>query len=130
MLAITAALASSLFIHLMEKLFGITTVLTLMEMSDFNRPTLRRISELAAGTFHHSIQVANLAEKVANALGANALLVRVMALYHDLGKTMRPEFFTENQKKGIIKMMCIIHVRNLNMKQIVSVTNLVILKRK
>ena len=101
MLAITAALASSLFIHLMEKLFGITTVLTLMEMSDFNRPTLRRISELAAGTFHHSIQVANLAEKVANALGANALLVRVMALYHDLGKTMRPEFFTENQKKGI-----------------------------
>ena len=101
MLAIIAALASSLFIHLMEKLFGITTVLTLMEMSDFNRPTLRRISELAAGTFHHSIQVANLAEKVANALGANALLVRVMALYHDLGKTMRPEFFTENQKKGI-----------------------------
>jgi len=101
MLAITAALASSLFIHLIEKIFGITTVLTLMEMSDFNRPTLRRISELAAGTFHHSIQVANLAEKVANALGANALLVRVMALYHDLGKTMRPEFFTENQKKGI-----------------------------
>ena len=101
MLAITAALASSLFIHLIEKIFGITTVLTLMEMSDFNRPTLRRISELAAGTFHHSIQVANLAEKVANALGANALLVRVMALYHDLGKTMSPEFFTENQKKGI-----------------------------
>lgn len=101
MLLISAALASSLFIHLMEKVFGITTVLTLMEMSDFNRPTLRRISELAAGTFHHSIQVANLAEKVANALGANALLVRVMALYHDLGKTMRPEFFTENQKKGV-----------------------------
>lgn len=95
------ALASVLLIHLTEKLFGITTFLTLMEMSDFNRPALKRLSELAPGTFHHSIQVANLAEKVADYIGANSLLVRVMALYHDLGKTMRPEFFTENQKQGI-----------------------------
>ncbi len=100
-LAICAALASSLFIHLFEKCFGITTVLTLMEMSDFNRPALKRLSELAPGSFHHSIQVSNLAEKAAEAIGANALLVRVMGLYHDLGKTMRPEFFTENQKQGI-----------------------------
>ena len=100
-LAFCSALSSSLFIHLAEHIFNITTVLTLMEMADFNRPALKRLSELAPGTFHHSIQVSNLAEKVADLMGANALLVRVMALYHDLGKTMRPEFFTENQKQGI-----------------------------
>ncbi len=98
---ISAAIASVLLIHLIERLFGITTVLTLMEMSDFNRPALKRISELAPGTFHHSIQVSNLAEKVADSIGANSLLVRVMALYHDIGKTMRPEYFTENQKQGV-----------------------------
>ncbi|MCQ2063150.1 MAG: HDIG domain-containing protein [Fibrobacter sp.] len=96
-----SAIASVLFIHLIERIFGITTVLTLMEMSDFNRPALKRISELAPGTFHHSIQVSNLAEKVADSIGANSLLVRVMALYHDIGKTMRPEYFTENQKQGV-----------------------------
>ncbi len=100
-LIICSGLSSVLFIHLFERVFGITTDLTLMELSDFNRPALKRISELAPGTFHHSIQVANLAEKVADAIGANSLLVRVMALYHDIGKTMRPEFFTENQKQGI-----------------------------
>lgn len=98
---IFTAVASVLLIHVMEKVFSITTVLTLMEMSDFNRPALKRISELAPGTFHHSIQVSNLAEGVAETIGANSLLVRVMALYHDLGKTMRPEYFTENQKQGV-----------------------------
>ncbi len=98
---VCSALASVLLVHLAERVFGITTVLTLMEMSDFNRPALKRISEYAPGTFHHSIQVSNLAEKVADSIGANSLLVRVMALYHDLGKTMRPEYFTENQKQGV-----------------------------
>ena len=98
---IFTAVASVLLIHVVEKVFSITTVLTLMEMSDFNRPALKRISELAPGTFHHSIQVSNLAESVAESIGANSLLVRVMALYHDLGKTMRPEYFTENQKQGV-----------------------------
>ena len=98
---ICTAVASVLLIHVVEKVFSITTVLTLMEMSDFNRPALKRISELAPGTFHHSIQVSNLAESVAETIGANSLLVRVMALYHDLGKTMRPEYFTENQKQGV-----------------------------
>jgi len=98
---IFTAVASVLLIHVVEKVFSITTVLTLMEMSDFNRPALKRISELAPGTFHHSIQVSNLAEGVAESIGANSLLVRVMALYHDLGKTMRPEYFTENQKQGV-----------------------------
>ena len=96
-----SAISSVLLIHLSERIFGITTDLTLMELSDFNRPALKRISDLSPGTFHHSIQVANLAEKVADEIGANALLVRTMALYHDIGKTMRPEFFTENQKQGI-----------------------------
>ncbi|MCF0225256.1 MAG: HDIG domain-containing protein [Fibrobacter sp.] len=100
-LVVCSALASVLLVHLVERIFGITTVLTLMEMSDFNRPALKRISEYAPGTFHHSIQVSNLAEKVANSIEANSLLVRVMALYHDLGKTMRPEYFTENQKQGV-----------------------------
>lgn len=98
---VCSAIASVLFIHLIERIFGITTVLTLMEMSDFNRPALKRISELSPGTFHHSIQVSNLAEKVADSIGANSLLVRVMALYHDIGKTMRPEYFTENQKQNV-----------------------------
>lgn len=98
---VCTALASVLFIHVLERIHGLTTVLTLMEMSDFNRPALKRISELAPGTFHHSIQVSNLAEKVADSIGANSLLVRVMALYHDIGKTMRPEYFTENQKQGV-----------------------------
>ncbi len=98
---ICSALASVLLVHLAERVFGLTTVLTLMEMSDFNRPALKRISEYAPGTFHHSIQVSNLAEKVADSIGANSLLVRVMALYHDIGKTMRPEYFTENQKQGV-----------------------------
>lgn len=96
-----SAISSVLLIHLAERIFGITTDLTLMELSDFNRPALKRISELSPGTFHHSIQVANLAEKVADEIGANSLLVRTMALYHDIGKTMRPEFFTENQKQGL-----------------------------
>lgn len=98
---VSTAVASVLLIHVVEKAFALTTVLTLMEMSDFNRPALKRISELAPGTFHHSIQVSNLAESVAETLGANSLLVRVMALYHDIGKTMRPEYFTENQKQGV-----------------------------
>ncbi len=96
-----SAVSSVVLIHLAERIFGITTDLTLLELSDFNRPALKRLSDLAPGTFHHSIQVANLAEKVADEIGANALLVRTMALSHDIGKTMRPEFFTENQKQGI-----------------------------
>lgn len=101
MLAFCMGITSSFLIHLAERTFNITTMLTLMEMSDFNRPALKRISELAPGSFHHSLQVSNLAEKAADYIGADALLVRVMGLYHDIGKTLRPEFFTENQKQGL-----------------------------
>jgi len=97
----STAIVSVLLVHLFERLFGITTNLTLMEMSDFNHPALKRLSEFAPGSFHHSIQIGNLAEKAGARIGANTLLIRVMALYHDIGKSMRPEYFTENQKQGV-----------------------------
>jgi hypothetical protein len=84
-------------IGLLEVIFGITTNLTLLELSDFNHPLLRRLSREANGTFSHSIVVGNLVEAAANAIGANALLCRVGAYYHDIGKLARPEYFIENQ---------------------------------
>ncbi len=80
-----------------EKVFGITTDLTLLELSDFNHPLLRRLSEQAPGTFHHSIVMGTLAETAAKAIGANSTLARVGAYYHDIGKMEAPEFFIENQ---------------------------------
>ena len=87
----------SVFCNVFERLFKITTNLKLAELSDFNHPLLRHLSEYAPGSFHHSIQVGNLGEIAGERIGANTLLIRVMALYHDIGKTMRPEYFTENQ---------------------------------
>ncbi len=84
-------------ILLFEKLFGVTTDLTLFELSETNKPLLKTLMMRAPGTFHHSLQVANLGEAAALAIGANALLVRVGALYHDIGKMERPEYFVENQ---------------------------------
>lgn len=95
---ITVAICGLIFIPLFEKIFKITTNLTLIELSDFNHPALRHISINAPSTFHHSIMVGNLAEKAVERIGGNPLLVRVMALYHDIGKTLKPEYFTENQK--------------------------------
>lgn len=83
-----------------ERTFNITTDLTLLELSDTNRPLLRKLSMRAPGSFHHSLQVANLAEAAADAIGANGLLVRVGALYHDIGKMLKPEYFIENQRLG------------------------------
>jgi len=84
-------------ILLFEKVFRVTTDLTLFELSETNKPVLKTLMMRAPGTFHHSLQVANLSEAAALAIGANALLVRVGALYHDIGKMERPEFFVENQ---------------------------------
>ena len=70
-------------------------------MSDTNTKLLKELSNKAPGTFHHSLNVANLAEASANEIGANAMLVRVGALYHDIGKMKNPTFFTENQSTGI-----------------------------
>ena len=85
----------SLFIF--EKTFGFISDVTLMELSDTNQPLLRKISEVTPSTFQHSLQVANLAEEVVRNIGGNPLLVRTGALYHDVGKSARPEYFTENQ---------------------------------
>ncbi|MEX0748285.1 MAG: HDIG domain-containing metalloprotein, partial [Rhodothermales bacterium] len=83
-----------------ERVFDVTTDLTLLELSDTNRPLLKELSLRAPGTFNHSLQVANLAEGAADAVGANALLTRVGALYHDIGKMLKPEYFVENQRPG------------------------------
>ncbi|MGI4788214.1 MAG: HD family phosphohydrolase, partial [Janthinobacterium lividum] len=85
---------------LFERLFGITTPLGLLELSDPNRPLLKHFCELAPGTYTHSILVGNLAVTAAEAIGADALLCRVGALYHDLGKMQRAQFFVENQAGG------------------------------
>lgn len=81
-----------------EKIFGFTSNVTLIELSNANNPLLRRMSEEAPGTFHHSMQVANLAAAVAEKLGAKSQLVRTGALYHDIGKIRHAAFFTENQR--------------------------------
>lgn len=81
-----------------ERSFDLTTDLTLLELSDTNRPLLKELSLRAPGTFSHVLQVANLAEAAASAIGANALLARVGALYHDIGKMVKPEYFVENQR--------------------------------
>lgn len=87
-------------ILLFEKLFGVTTDFTLIELGDTNQPVLKELMNKAPGTFHHSLQVANLSEAAASAIGANSLLCRVGALYHDIGKMVKPEYFVENQTKG------------------------------
>ncbi|MEG1729328.1 MAG: HDIG domain-containing protein [Bacteroidaceae bacterium] len=83
--------------YLVEKLFGFTSSVTLIELSNINNELMRRMSKEAQGTFNHSMQVANLATEVANKIGAKVQLVRTGALYHDIGKISNPAFFTENQ---------------------------------
>lgn len=84
-------------LFLMEKAFGFTSNVTLVELSNINNELLRKMSEVAPGTFQHSMQVANLAAEVANRIDAKSQLVRTGALYHDIGKICNPVFFTENQ---------------------------------
>ena len=84
----------------LEGLFKRTTDITLLELSDFNHPLLRRLQMEAPGTYHHSLVVAQLAENAANAIDANPLLARVCAQFHDIGKIGKPEYFSENQRNG------------------------------
>ncbi|WP_047547617.1 HD family phosphohydrolase [Psychroserpens sp. Hel_I_66] len=88
-------------IYIYEKLFGLVSDVSLLELSDTNTKLLKELSNKAPGTFHHSLNVANLAEASANEIGANAMLIRVGALYHDIGKMKNPTLFTENQATGI-----------------------------
>jgi hypothetical protein len=88
-------------IYAYEKIFGLVSDVSLLELSDTNTKLLKELSNKSPGTFHHSLNVANLAEASANEIGANAMLVRVGALYHDIGKMKNPTYFTENQSTGI-----------------------------
>lgn len=99
MFAINSVVLSFVYILILviEKVFGFTSTVTLVELSDINNRLLRRLAEEAPGTFQHSMQVSMLAAEGARAIGANTQLVRTGALYHDIGKLYNPMFFTENQ---------------------------------
>ncbi|MFK8114420.1 MAG: HD family phosphohydrolase [Rubripirellula sp.] len=84
-----------------EKGFGVQTDLSLLELGDASHPLLRRLAQRAPGTYNHSINVASIAEAAADAIGANGLLVRVGAYFHDIGKMFKPEYFIENQSAGV-----------------------------
>lgn len=93
-------LASYQLVYVIEKFFGFLSDITLIEISDTNLDLLRKLAEVAPGTFQHSLQVANLAESAVQRVGGNPLLVRAGALYHDIGKMANPLFFIENQQGG------------------------------
>ncbi len=105
----TAGLATGLLtgiavvglLPVLESLFKRTTDITLLELTDYNHPLLRRMQLEAPGTYHHSLVVAQLAENACNAIGANPLIARVCALFHDVGKTANAAYFAENQRDGI-----------------------------
>jgi putative nucleotidyltransferase with HDIG domain len=102
--AVTGLLSGILVVGLLpvlEALFRRTTDITLLELTDFNHPLLRRMQLEAPGSYHHSLVVAQLSENAANAIGANPLLSRVCALFHDIGKTTKPDYFVENQRDGV-----------------------------
>lgn len=96
-----ATLFAHPLIYFYEKIFGLVSDVSLLELSDTNSKLLKELSNKAPGTFHHSLNVANLAEAAANEIGANSMLVRVGALYHDIGKMPNPTMFTENQANSI-----------------------------
>jgi cyclic-di-AMP phosphodiesterase PgpH len=98
--AVVSVLLALLLLPIAESFTGIETDLTLLEWSDLNRPLMQRLSLEAPGTYAHTIAIANLAEAGARAIGANALLARVGAYYHDIGKIAKPQYFVENQAKG------------------------------
>jgi putative nucleotidyltransferase with HDIG domain len=97
---ISAALVT-ITLPLFESLTGVTTELTLLELSDPNRPLLRRLATETPGTYAHSLALANLSEAACNAIGANGLLARVGCYYHDIGKLKKPQYFVENQMPGV-----------------------------
>jgi len=94
---VTAAVVAIGLLPFLENLFGLTSAIRLLELANPNQPLLKRLLVEAPGTYHHSIMVGNLAEAAADCVGADALLVRVGAYYHDIGKLKRPYFFVENQ---------------------------------
>lgn len=95
------AFLATILIFIYEKLFGLVSDVSLLELSNTNSKLLRLLAEKAPGTFQHSMQVGNLAEAAANEIGANTMLVRTGALYHDIGKLNNPMYFTENQSTNV-----------------------------
>lgn len=98
--ALVSVLLALLLLPMAESFTGIETDLTLLEWSDLNRPLMQRLSLEAPGTYAHTIAIANLADAACRAIGANGLLARVGAYYHDIGKLAKPQYFVENQPKG------------------------------
>ncbi len=98
--AFASAGITMITLPLFENIFKVTTNITLLELSDLNRPLLKNLSLFAPGTYHHSIMVGNLAEAACEQIGANSLLGRVGGYYHDIGKMSKPEYFVENQIGG------------------------------
>ena len=98
---LVSATAMTGLLPLVEKAFGVQTDLSLLELGDASHPLLRRLAQRAPGTYNHSINVASIAEAAADEIGANGLLVRVGAYFHDIGKMFKPEYFIENQSTGI-----------------------------
>ncbi|MFT5907920.1 MAG: putative nucleotidyltransferase with HDIG domain, partial [Saprospiraceae bacterium] len=96
-----ATLFAHPLIYFYEKIFGLVSDVSLLELSDTNTKLLKELANKAPGTFHHSLNVANLAEAAANEIGANSMLIRVGALYHDIGKMPNPTLFTENQVNSV-----------------------------
>ena len=98
---LVSSLAMTGLLPLVEKAFGVQTDLSLLELGDASHPLLRRLAQRAPGTYNHSINVASIAEAAADSIGANGLLVRVGAYFHDIGKMFKPEYFIENQSAGV-----------------------------
>jgi putative nucleotidyltransferase with HDIG domain len=98
--SVVGVIAAMLFLPIAERLTGRETHLTLLEWGDLHHPLLQRLSLEAPGTYAHTIAIANMAEAACRAIGANALLARVGAYYHDIGKLSKPLYFVENQPRG------------------------------
>jgi putative nucleotidyltransferase with HDIG domain len=99
--AAMSAFLAMIFLPLVEAVFRVPSDITLLELSDLNRPLLRRLMMEAPGTYHHSLLVGSLAEAAAEAIGANSLKARVCAYHHDIGKLTKPEYFTENEQGAV-----------------------------
>jgi putative nucleotidyltransferase with HDIG domain len=117
---LVSAILAAGSLPIFEYLLGVVTNISLLELSDFNHPLLRRMILEAPGTYHHSLVVGNLAEAAAEAIGANSLLTRAGSYYHDIGKLEKAEYFTENQctaskheqlKPSISKLVIMNHVK-------------------
>ena len=115
--ALMSVALAFVLLPLAERLFGLTSDITLLELSDLNRPLLKRLQLEAPGTYHHSMVVGSLTERAAEAIGANSLLARVSAYYHDIGKLGKPEYFNENIPP---------HVRNPHEKLSPNMSTLVV----